>query len=117
MAPDPYRVLGLPTGATEADVKRAYRRLAKANHPDSAGEAALPRFLEIQRAYEQLTTTAWRPGMRRPAPAEPWRADPARARGARASGSSRPRGSTAAPRWAPVNSRTTAMPSARSKRT
>lgn len=94
MAPDPYRALGLPTGATEADVKRAYRRLAKANHPDSAGEAALPRFLEIQRAYEQLTTTSWRPGMRRPAPPDPWRGDPARARGARASASSRGAGAS-----------------------
>lgn len=86
MAIDPYRVLGLPPGATMAEVKRAYRRLAKANHPDSAGESALPRFLEIQRAYESLTTAGWRPGMRRPASgaapggAEPWRADPTRAR-------------------------------------
>ncbi len=83
MAIDPYRVLGLPPGASMAEVKRAYRRLAKANHPDSAGAAALPRFLQIQRAYEQLTTATWRPGMRRPAPAspaEPWRADPTRAR-------------------------------------
>ena len=37
--------------ATPAEVKQAYRRLAKANHPDAAGEAALPRFLAIQAAY------------------------------------------------------------------
>jgi DnaJ domain len=83
MAIDPYRVLGVPPGASVAEVKRAYRRLAKANHPDSAGAAALPRFLQIQRAYEQLTSPTWRPGTRRPAsasPAEPWRADPSRAR-------------------------------------
>jgi curved DNA-binding protein CbpA len=83
MALDPYRVLGLPPGASPADVKRAYRRLAKANHPDSAGATALPRFLEIQRAYETLTAVTWRPGMRRPAPAapaEPWRAESTRAR-------------------------------------
>ena len=35
-------------------MKRAYRRLAKANHPDAAGEAALPRFLAIQAAYDQI---------------------------------------------------------------
>ena len=86
MAIDPYRVLGLQAGASAAEVKRAYRRLAKANHPDSAGAAALPRFLEIQRAYETLTSTAWRPGMRRPSSGtaasagETWRADPTRAR-------------------------------------
>jgi hypothetical protein len=52
--PDPYRTLGLDRGASLADVKRAYRRLAKANHPDAAGEAALPRFLAIQAAYDQI---------------------------------------------------------------
>jgi len=52
---DPYRTLGLAPGATLDDIRRAYRRLAKANHPDSAGEAALPRFLAIQAAYEMLT--------------------------------------------------------------
>jgi len=52
---DPYRTLGLDAGATPAEIKRAYRRLAKAYHPDSAGERALPRFLAIQAAYERLT--------------------------------------------------------------
>src|SRR4051812_50074106 len=51
---DPFRTLGLPAGASEAEVKRAYRRLAKVYHPDSAGETALPRFLAIQAAYEML---------------------------------------------------------------
>jgi DnaJ domain len=56
MAPDsdPYRTLGLERGASIDDVKRAYRRLAKANHPDAAGESALPRFLAIQAAYDQI---------------------------------------------------------------
>jgi hypothetical protein len=69
--------------------------LAKANHPDAAGETALPRFLAIQAAYEQLLgpTARRRPGARpgarssagqgsapgSPGP-EPWRADPDRAR-------------------------------------
>ena len=59
--PDPYRILELPPGATLDEVKRAYRRLAKVHHPDAAGEAALPRFLAIQAAYEQLLP-ARRPG-------------------------------------------------------
>jgi hypothetical protein len=68
-----------------AEVKRAYRLLAKAFHPDSAGEAAVPRFLAIHAAYDLLKTgrvpTAPRPP--RAPTAEPWRADPARARAAR----------------------------------
>ena len=56
MAPDtdPYRTLGLSRDATLEEVRRAYRRLAKANHPDAAGEAALPRFLAIQAAYDRI---------------------------------------------------------------
>jgi hypothetical protein len=54
---DPHRTLGLNPGATPAEIKRAYRRLAKAYHPDSAGERALPRFLAIQAAYERLTAS------------------------------------------------------------
>jgi DnaJ domain len=90
---DPYRTLGLEPGASTAEVKRAYRRLAKAFHPDSAGEAALPRFLAIHEAYEAIKTGrpmgATRAGPPPPRPAtespaaEPWRADPARARAAR----------------------------------
>jgi hypothetical protein len=55
IVPDPYRTLGLTRGASLDEVKRAYRRLAKANHPDAAGPAALSRFLAIQAAYDQLT--------------------------------------------------------------
>ena len=93
MTIDPYRTLGLEPGATTAEVKRAYRRLAKAFHPDSAGEAALPRFLAIHEAYDAIKagrpmgatracTRPAEPAARNPA-SEPWRADPARARAAR----------------------------------
>jgi hypothetical protein len=91
-----------------AEVKRAYRLLAKAFHPDSAGEAALPRFLAIHEAYEELRTgrvaAARRTTPTTSAPqAAPWRADPERARAAREqartarNGSARPTGSTGRP--------------------
>jgi len=51
---DPHHVLGVPRGASEADIKRAYRALAKRHHPD-AGPGPVARFLEIQAAYEALT--------------------------------------------------------------
>ncbi len=89
MTSDPYRILGLPPGAAPAEIKRAYRVLAKANHPDSAGEKALPRFLAIQAAYEALTEPKIRLGGRTRSasrPTEPWRADSGRTREARGSG-------------------------------
>jgi hypothetical protein len=75
--PDPYRTLGLARGATRDEVKRAYRRLAKIHHPDAAGEAALPRFLAIQAAYEQLigSTPGGRPRRGPSAPSRAWEAD------------------------------------------
>src|SRR5438105_11500418 len=58
---DPFRTLGLHPGSSEEQIKRAYRTLAKRYHPDSAGEAALPRFLAIQAAYDMLTGTIRHP--------------------------------------------------------
>ncbi len=85
MAPDadPYRTLGLEHDASLDDVKRAYRRLAKANHPDAAGKSALPRFLAIQAAYDQIAGPDAR--IRRPGGGgsagtrRAWEADPTRA--------------------------------------
>lgn len=82
MAPphDPYALLGVARGSSLEEIKRAYRRLAKANHPDAAGAAALPRFLAIQAAYEQLAGTAAPPVAGRSARARrPWDADQQRA--------------------------------------
>jgi len=92
---DPWRTLGLTPGASLDEVRRAYRRLAKVNHPDAAGEAALPRFLAIQAAYEVLAAPkpGRRPGSRPGSSAanEAWRADRDRARASgAASGTRRP---------------------------
>src|SRR3954447_24804603 len=56
--PDPYRVLGIPYGASPAVVLDAYRRLSKRHHPDRNGGSAesTRRFQEIQRAFETLRT-------------------------------------------------------------
>lgn len=54
---DPYQVLGLARGASDAEIKKAYRKLAKENHPDrNADDArALERFKEASSAYELLS--------------------------------------------------------------
>ena len=53
---DLYIVLGLQHGATEADIKRAYRRLARRFHPDinPGDREAEARFRQILEAYETL---------------------------------------------------------------
>jgi molecular chaperone DnaJ len=53
---DYYAVLGLARGATDSEIKRAYRRLARDLHPDVNPEPeAKERFQEVNRAYEALT--------------------------------------------------------------
>ena len=61
---DPYEILGLARNAGNAEVKAAYRRLAKRLHPDaqSEGNAARQqaRFQEVTAAYNQLKDGAAR---------------------------------------------------------
>jgi molecular chaperone DnaJ len=57
VARDYYRTLGVTKGATDSEVKRAYRRLARKLHPDVTGDdpKSTERFKEITEAYEVLS--------------------------------------------------------------
>ena len=50
---DAYQTLGVPRGASDEEIKKAYRTMASKNHPDKGGDTA--RFQEIQSAYETLS--------------------------------------------------------------
>src|SRR5271155_2126083 len=52
---DPYDVLGVSKTASEAEIKSAFRKLAKKYHPDQSKEPkAKERFAEVGSAYEIL---------------------------------------------------------------
>ena len=68
VALSPYARLGVAPGASLADVKRAYRRLAMHFHPDHAGPGSLQTFLAVKTAYEWIVAHRIRDelGHRRP---------------------------------------------------
>ena len=57
MAADPYTTLGVSRGASEKDIKSAYRKLAKELHPDANKDnpKATERFSDVTRAYDLLS--------------------------------------------------------------
>lgn len=56
---DPYQVLGIPRGASDEEIKKAYRTLSRKYHPDANinnpnKEQAEEKFKQVQQAYDQI---------------------------------------------------------------
>jgi len=56
---DPYQVLGISRGASEEEIKKAYRNLSRKFHPDANvnnpdKDKAEEKFKQIQAAYQQI---------------------------------------------------------------
>ena len=54
---DPFEILGIDSGATDKDIKRAYRKMSLQFHPDKnqGDSVAESKFMMIAKAYEALT--------------------------------------------------------------
>ena len=59
MMTDPYEVLGLKRGASDEEIKKAYRNLSRRYHPDANinnpnAAQAEEKFKQVQAAYDQI---------------------------------------------------------------
>ncbi len=66
---DPYKVLGVSPSASDDEIKKAYRELAKKYHPDNyvnnpLADLAGEKMKEINEAYDQITSERQRGGTR-----------------------------------------------------
>ena len=65
---DPYEVLGVSRGASDDEIKKAYRKLSRTYHPDANinnpnKAEAEEKFKQVQQAYKQIMETAAPHGM------------------------------------------------------
>lgn len=58
LSASPYEVLGVARGASDDEVRKAYRRMLRATHPDTGGDTA--RFDAVQRAWVLIGTSTAR---------------------------------------------------------
>lgn len=57
---NPFKVLGIPEGSNENEIKESYRKLVKKFHPDINPNAKKETLLDIIKAYEILKANNWK---------------------------------------------------------
>src|SRR4051812_13690986 len=83
VAEDHYAILGVPENVSDAELRRAWRRLARNSHPDHAGAQSTAAFQKISAAYAVLCDPVARAaydGRRRGGIAAPAKGDAGRRR-------------------------------------
>ncbi|MFW5842846.1 MAG: DnaJ domain-containing protein, partial [Spirochaetota bacterium] len=79
MGSDPFEVLGVDSEADDEEIRKAYRRLAKQEHPDTAGSGGEESFRRVNDAYEEIKSARRRQERTQTAPRRrtyPWAPEP-----------------------------------------